>query len=145
MAERAIDESLFAWPNDNPVLLASRCENCGTVSFPQQPGCPRCCAANSDTVELPRRGTLWSWTTQEFPPHRPPFLGGGEGSDYQPFRLGYVQLDDVVCVEARIAKGCTQPLIIGMPMGLVIEELGIDQDGTRVMSYAFEPVVEPPP
>ena len=39
---------------------------------------------------LARRGTLWAWTTQSFPP--PPPYAGPTGKDFVPFGVGYVEL-----------------------------------------------------
>ena len=39
----------------------------------------------------PRRGRLWAWTTQDFPPPSPPYAGP-TGEDFVPFGVGYVEL-----------------------------------------------------
>ena len=51
---------------------------------------------------LARRGRLWAWTTQGFPPPTPPYLGAA-GKDFVPFGVGYVELGDVK-VEARLTE-----------------------------------------
>ena len=60
--------NVFTWPADDPQLLGGQCESCGTVTFPVQSRCPRCSTPGMAELPLPRRGTLVSWTTQEFPP-----------------------------------------------------------------------------
>ena len=40
---------------------------------------------------LAQRGTLWAWTTQDFPPPSPPFAGAG-GKAFVPFGIGYIDL-----------------------------------------------------
>ena len=60
--------SMFTWPADDPQLLGGQCKGCGAVTFPMQSRCPRCGTQSMAELPLPRRGTLVSWTTQEFPP-----------------------------------------------------------------------------
>ena len=43
--------------------------------FPRQRGCPKCMFDEQEDVALARRGTLWTWTVQAFPPKAPPYLG----------------------------------------------------------------------
>lgn len=45
-------------------LATTRCERCGRTSFPPVARCPRCGEAPA-WVELPRRGRLYAFTTQE--------------------------------------------------------------------------------
>ena len=54
-------------PSDEPRLLASRCTDCDNHMFPVQADCPRCSGASTETVELGRTGTLWTWTVQGYP------------------------------------------------------------------------------
>ena len=52
---------------------------------------------------LPRRGRLWAWTTQDFPPPSPPYAGP-TGDDFVPFGVGYVELAGEVKVETRLTE-----------------------------------------
>ena len=60
------------------------------VTFPTQDSCPRCASTAMEETLLARRGTLWAWTTQSFPP--PPPYAGPTGADFVPFGVGYVEL-----------------------------------------------------
>jgi uncharacterized OB-fold protein len=87
---------------------------------------------------LPRRGTLWSWTTQEFLPKEP--YGGGETAEtFKPFGVGLVQLGDEVRVEARLTESDPAKLCIGREMELAIVPFRIEDD-TQVVTFAFKPV-----
>jgi hypothetical protein len=66
---------------------------------------------------LARRGRLWAWTTQEFPPPSPPYAGP-TGEAFEPYGVGYVELADEVKVEARLT--CAEGLRTGMDMELVV-------------------------
>ena len=101
MGRVPVAEGLFTWPADEPQLIASRCTQCGIVTFPTQGSCPRCGSTTMEEHLLARRGRLWAWTTQDFPPPAPPYAGPA-GDDFEPFGIGYVELGDEVRVEARL-------------------------------------------
>jgi uncharacterized OB-fold protein len=87
-------------------------------------------------LPLPRRGTLVSWTTQEFPPSFD-YMGGGS---FEPFGIGLVQLGDVVRVESRLTECDPQKLDFGMDVALRIVPFYVDKDGDEVITFAFAPV-----
>lgn len=93
-----------------------------------------------EPVELARRGTLWAWTVQGFPPKAPPYAGDDDPSRFEPFGVGYVVLPDQLKVEARLTEASPDRLRIGMEMELVLVPLATDEDGGRVMTFAFQPV-----
>jgi len=86
---------------------------------------------------LPRRGRLWAWTTQEFPPPSPPY-SGAVGDAFVPFGVGYVELPDEVKVETRLTTA--NGLRIGMDMELVLVPFRTDDAGNEVVTFAFRPV-----
>jgi uncharacterized OB-fold protein len=137
----AVADGIFILRDGRPVLLGSRCTNCDNHMFPRQNGCPRCMSSEQDDVELATTGTLWSWTVQAFPPKAPPYLGP-VGDDFVPFGVGYVELPGEVRVEARLTEADPDRLEIGMPMELVVDTLGNDDDGNEIITYAFAPVRE---
>ena len=120
-------------------LIGSRCTACGIVTFPSQDSCPRCASTDMAQHLLARRGTLWAWTTQDFPPPAPPYAGA-TGKAFVPFGVGYVDLGDVK-VETRLTTADPDELTIGTEMELVIEPFRADGDGNDVMTFAFRPVV----
>jgi len=126
---------LIAETEEGPALVGSRCGTCGVVTFPTQGSCPRC--TSHDVVEepLPRRGTLWTWTVQCFPP-KEPYRGGEQ---FEPFGVGYVELAGALRVEARLTESDPEKLAIGMEMELVtIPVPGRENDGAE--TFAFRPV-----
>jgi uncharacterized OB-fold protein len=86
---------------------------------------------------LPRRGRLWAWTTQEFPPPSPPYAGA-TGSAFVPFGVGYVELGGEVKVETRLTR--TEALHAGMEMELVLVPFRTDDAGNEVVTFAFRPL-----
>jgi len=137
MAHVPVAKGVFTWPSDDPRLIGSRCAGCGMVTFPTQDSCPRCASPEMAEHLLPRRGRLWAWTTQEFPPPSPPYAGP-TGPAFVPYGVGYVELADAVKVEARLTQ--TTRLRTGMDMELVLVPFRIDADGNEVVTFAFRPV-----
>ena len=138
MAQVPVADGIFTGPNDEPQLIGSRCTVCGMVTFPAQESCPRC--ASTEMVEqlLARRGRLWAWTTQEFPPPSPPYAGP-TGDGFVPFGIGYVDLGDIK-VEARLTESSPTVLTPGLEMELVLVPLRTDVEGYVVVRFAFRPV-----
>lgn len=135
-----IAEGLFTWPAEHPRLLAGRCRDCGNHMFPPQDGCTRCSRTEVETVELDRRGTLWTWTVQSYPPKAPPYAGDADPDTFEPYGVGYVDIDGKLLVESRLTVADPAELEIGMEMALVIEPLFVDEHGDEVVTFAFEPV-----
>jgi uncharacterized protein len=131
-----VADGLIAGSADQPELLGSECEACGTVTFPRQASCPRCTSQAVVERRLGRRGTLWTWTVQCFPPKSPPYAGP-TGDEFVPYGVGYVELPGEVRVEARLTESDPDRLRIGMPMELTL----IHAPGASgVMTFAFAPV-----
>ena len=139
MAQVPVADNLFT-PAGEPQLIGSRCTECGMVTFPAQGSCPRCASTEMAEHLLARRGRLWAWTTQDFPPPSPPFAGAG-GREFVPFGVGYVDLGDVK-VETRLTESDPAKLRTGMSMELVVVPFRTDGDGNEVVTFAFRPVKE---
>jgi len=137
-----IQEGLFTWPSERPQLIASRCKACGALTFPRQDGCPRCTERGAEKVLLSRRGKLWSWTIQRFPPPVPPYTGPADRESFVPFGVGYVELPEGIRVEGRLTLNDPAQLEIGMEMELSIETFEQGEDGDDTVTFAFAPVEE---
>ena len=64
---------------------AASAASAGVVTFPRSSGCPRCGAPNPAAAELSPRGTLWTFTTQEFEV-KEPYIGTGPNGAFEPVR-----------------------------------------------------------
>lgn len=139
MSQVPIAPDLFTWPAAEPALLAGRSSD-GVLVFPYRArklvGGVR---EDLEMVELPRRGTLWSFTTQRFRPPSPPYAGDDDAQSFVPFNVGYVELPGALLIEARLTEPDHEKLSIGMEMELRIVPLGADADGNETMIYAFAP------
>jgi uncharacterized OB-fold protein len=138
-AERPIAEGLFTWPSPSPQLIGSRCLSCGEVTFPFQQSCPACASESVEEILLSRRGSLWTWTIQRFPPPHPYI---GDPKSFEPFGVGYVELPEGIRVEGRLTTADPEQLEIGQTMELVIERFGEGEDGASLMTFAFAPAAE---
>jgi uncharacterized OB-fold protein len=139
MTQVPIAEGIFTWPSDDPRLLGARCGDCGTHTFPAQSGCPRCGSEVMPIVELAERGTLFTFTTQEFLP-KEPYAGPETDDDFDGFAVGYVELPGQVIVESRLVGCAPERLRIGMPVRLVVVPFRLEPDGREIMTFAFAPV-----
>jgi uncharacterized OB-fold protein len=128
-----VAEGLFTWPSDEPALIASESE--GRLQFPPRPG--------GNPYLLKRRGTLWSFTTQNFRPPSPPYDGHDDARTFVPYLLGYVELEGELLVEGRLVDCGVDSLEIGQPMELRIVPYTVRPDGVEVLTFAFAPESKP--
>jgi hypothetical protein len=98
------------------------------LTFPLRERCPSC-DAQVERMLLPRRGTLWTWTTQGFEPKSPPYVA--DGDEFEPFAVGYVEFPDALRIEGRLVEADFEQLRIGMELEVVAL-----QRGDR-LTYAF--------
>jgi uncharacterized OB-fold protein len=136
---KALAPEVSTWPDENPQLIGSRCDACGATTWPKQADCPRCSAPGMSELLLPRRGTLVAWTTQGFVP-KLPYAGRETAETFEPFGVGLVQLGDVVRVEARLTESDPAKLRFGMDVELTMVPFYVDEDGTEIVTWAFQPV-----
>jgi len=134
---RAIASDISTFPSDDARLVGCTCGSCGATVFPRQDHCPNCGRDEMSDVLLPRTGTLVSWTTQGFYPGYP---YKEAQSDFQPFGVGLVQLDDVVQVEGRLTEADPDKLDFGMAVELTFIPFYTDEEGEEVYTFAFAPV-----
>ena len=130
-----VADDLIAGTAQEPELIGSRCCRCTTVTFPRQASCPRCTSEDVEERRLQRRGTLWTWTIQCFPPKSPPYAVAS-GDDFEPYGVGYVELAGEVRVEARLTEADPARLRIGMLMELTLIPAPGDSGAA---TFAFRP------
>jgi len=131
-----IEEGLFYVPsseNDEPYLIGAKCKDCGLVTFPKTPVCPRC--MKKDTMEeahLRGKGKLDTFSIVQAA------LPGFQAPSIQ----AYINLEEGPRIWSLVT-GCEpseEALKIGMDMELVIAKVREDPEGTELISYQFKPV-----
>lgn len=136
-----IAEGLFTWPANNPALLCSRCDHCGIASFPSAESCMACSGQAVTIEELPGKGTLWTWTVQQFMP-KTPYNSGETPETFKPYGVGYVELPGGLRVEGRLTENDPEKLRIGMPMDVVFAPYRTEENGDEVINFFFAPAQE---
>ncbi len=123
-----------------PALLGSRCAACGTYAFPAESGfCrnPDCDSTAFETVELSRRGRIWSYTDARYQPPAPYVAA----DPYVPFCLAAVEMAaEKLVVMGQVVAGVTvDDLSVGDEVELVVETL-YSEDGTDHLVWKWRPL-----
>lgn len=130
----------FSMDDEAPHLLGSRCTTCATYFFPRETSfCrnPDCSGRQLDEVPLSRRGRIWSWTTNHYPPPAPYVAA----RPFVPFTVAAVELvEEKMVVMGQVADG-VEPgsLHTGMEVELTLGTLYEDAEH-RYMVWKWSPV-----
>ena len=124
----------------DPALLGSRCQGCGTFAFPAETSyCknPDCSSTSFETVELSRRGRIWSYTDARYQPPAPYVAA----DPYVPFCLAAVELsEEKLVVMGQVVPGVTvEDLAVGDEVELVIDTL-YSADGCDYLVWKWRPL-----
>jgi uncharacterized OB-fold protein len=136
-----ITERLFRVDGDRAVLLGSRRRSTGVVKFPAErpelfDGSPDT-QADIEPLELSTEGTLYTFTTQEFPPPLP-YKGNRDPKTFLPYIVGFVELEEGLLVESLIIDATAGDLRIGQPMVSATTTLETEA-GEAFLTFAFRP------
>jgi uncharacterized OB-fold protein len=111
-------------------LIGARSRKSGQFVFPS-PGDSEL----FESVDLPSRGLLWSYTVQRYAPKSPPYRAD---EPFTPFAVGYIELSGALIVESRLVDVPFDQLRVGLPMELTTFTLRSDPDG-KILMFAFRP------
>jgi uncharacterized OB-fold protein len=136
-----ITEGLFRVDGDRAVLFGSRRRSSGVVKFPAErpelfDGAPEI-QEDIEAIELSTEGTLYTYTTQEFPPPLP-YKGNRDPKVFQPYVVGFVELAEGVLVETLIVGAAGDQLKIGQALVSTTTALETE-DGRSLVTFAFRP------
>jgi uncharacterized OB-fold protein len=126
-------------------LVGGRCESCGETFFPWRDVCPKDHAPGAVRVDLPRTGTVWSFSTQEFLPVAP-YAGRETRETFVPFVFGYVDLPGACKVETRLDVPAERSReLVGIGTEVEFVTIPFDHaDGRELTTYAFRPIRKDP-
>ncbi|BBU20988.1 Zn-ribbon domain-containing OB-fold protein [Mycobacterium xenopi] len=130
-------EGLFRVEGDRAVLLGSRRRASGVVKFPAERAELFDDTEDIEPIELSTAGTLFTFTTQEFPPPLP-YKGIRAPEQFRPYVVGYIELPEGLLVEALIVGADARDLQIGQPM-VSTTTVFETADGQSFLTYAFTP------
>ena len=133
-------EGWFTLDETAPALLGSRCSGCGTYAFPAEQrfcGNPACQSTDFETVELSRRGKVWSYTDACYQPPAPYV----PADPYVPFALAAVELAaEQMVVMGQVVPGVgVDDLSVGDEVELVLDTLFEDDEAEYVV-WKWRPV-----
>ena len=130
-------DGLFTLDQEEPKLIGSKCASCGTYFFPETNYCsnPECKEKKIEQAFLSRRGKLWSYTIQHYPPP-PPFKAT---EPFVPFGIGFVELPEKIRVAGILTESDPEKLKIGMDVELVLGK-AYEENGKEVVTWKFKPV-----
>ena len=135
----AIDGWFTTDDPENPRLIGSTCPACGTYVFPpREDNCPNpaCASDTLESVALSRRGTLWSYTENRYPPPAP----YPAPEPFEPFAVAAVELaDEGIIVLGKVVEGTlAADLKVGMEMELATMTLFVDDAGVERLVHAWK-------
>ena len=123
-----------------PHLIGSKCPQCGTYVFPPRANnCPNP-ACDSDVLEpvaLSRRGKIWSYTENRYPPPAP----YPAPDPFEPFAIAAVELADeqLVVLGQMTADVAVDDLAAGTEVELVLDTL-FEDDEHEYLVWKWKPV-----
>lgn len=124
-AARPMVEGIFtaAGEDGQAHLLCSRC-SCGAVAFPARQRCAACSGTDLAIEEVPNEGTIYSWTTS---PGRTVRVVAQVQFANGLMAQGHVTADPAdVRIDQRVRT-------VAVPVDYA-------DDGTPLLSYAFQPI-----
>ena len=100
-------------------LVVQRCTDCDVTRLPPSPICAECRSSNSDWMEIPGHGELYTYTVV----HRP--IASGQEL---PFVIAVVALADSggLRMLSNLVEVEVSALEVGMPVEVVWEDMGPD-------------------
>lgn len=139
-SQLAAIEGWYTMDPDNPELLGSCCDSCGTYTFPAQYSfCrnPACESTEFTETPLSRTGTVWSYTNASYQPPEPYVAA----DPFVPFAIAAVTLErEQMTILGQVVEGTgVKDLKVGMKVELVLESLYTDDEGDKLI-WKWRPV-----
>ena len=113
------------------VLLGVRCRQCSVYRFGSAAFCQACTASDLESVELSRRGTLYSYTVVRVPP------AGWPGP--VPYILGEVELPEGPHVLAEVIDCPESELKMGITVELALQAVPDQASAESRVVYKWRP------
>jgi len=113
------------------VLRGHRCKSCNVSVFGLATFCQSCTSNDLESIQLDKRGTLYSYTVVRVPPR--------EWPGRVPYTLGEVELPEGPHVLAEVIECAYSDIKIGMQMDLAIELVSIPENNRVISVYKWKP------
>ena len=113
-------------------LEAAKCTKCGHVHFPPRKVCKKCYATEFETVKMPNRGKVMTYTVCEIPP--------ADFDSQKPYVNAIVELENGVRLTCMVAEAPPDKVEIGTEVELVFRRLRTGREW-EVLQYGYKAVV----
>jgi uncharacterized OB-fold protein len=128
-----VQAGLFDYPvpeGQQSFLLANQCKLCGKTFFPKRTLCPACYGhGQMEDISLGRRGVIYASTVVHI---------DSPSGIKAPYAFGYVDLlANQLRVFALFTGADLTKFIPGQEVEMVLEPLGIDREGQKIVAYKF--------
>ena len=115
-------------------LEAAKCQGCGKVHFPPRVVCKECGGEDFETVNLPRRGKVLTYTTIWIPPV--------QFEEQKPYVVAIVELENNVRLTCMVAEAPPDEVKIGTEVELIFRRLQ-NSPQWEVLQYGYKAQVVP--
>jgi uncharacterized OB-fold protein len=112
-------------------LMGAKCRRCGQLLVPPKPMCSACFSTDLKWKELPREGTLQTYTVIHVSPKQ--FQG------LVPYAVGIVKLDDDAQLPGMIRGVPPDKLKVGMNLTVDFEKAANPEEWPQWPRYYFKP------
>ncbi|MCS7125095.1 MAG: Zn-ribbon domain-containing OB-fold protein [Candidatus Bathyarchaeota archaeon] len=112
-------------------LTGGKCLTCGKIHLPPRPLCDNCLSTQFKWVELPRKGTLLTYTIIHVAP--------SQFQKMTPYAVGIIQLEHNVNLPGIIKDTPLDKIKVGMPLEVELEEAPQSQHWPQWPRYYFKP------
>jgi len=112
-------------------LTATRCLDCGYVSFPPKAACPKCGSRNVVREELPKVGSVITYTVLNVP------IKGFE--EQAPLIVGLIKLGEARML-AQLTDVKPEDVKIGMKVAATVRRTATTLDGVVPYVVKFRPI-----
>lgn len=135
-SEIALDDKILhlaTSPSDKTYVMGGKCQDCGEIIFPRKTNCLKCSGTRVETIPLSTEGEVYCSTSVHY---NPPLYKGP-----MPYVIGEVLVKEGAVIQTPFT-GCDmqKPLPIGTRVKLVLDSVGEDEKGNKLMVHKFKPV-----
>lgn len=123
-------ESFYSFVKEKK-LMSAKCNNCGRTSLPPRPMCTNCRSMDLMWQELPKQGSLVTYTVIHVAPHR--------FSELTPYPVGIVELKENARLPGVIKGIDPEQLKIGMKLNIAFGQEPTTTEWPQWSRYHFEP------
>ncbi|UCE96314.1 MAG: Zn-ribbon domain-containing OB-fold protein, partial [Candidatus Bathyarchaeota archaeon] len=112
-------------------LMGANCANCGNLSVPPKPMCPKCFSKNLKWKELPKQGKLMTYTVIHVSPERFQLSA--------PYAVGIVQLENGAQLPGMIKDVDFNKIEVGIQLVVDFEKEPASDEWPKWPRHYFKP------